>query len=127
MIESFNDRYQQRFLAKQVMLSARDLEAGSLTFEQRHNSKYRYSKISGKTPLKALAASATKLRFPGDVEPLRYRQKKPTTGKYHLVRLIRSNEQINIFEELFRVPPELVYEYVVYYRCQRSKTTTLSG
>jgi len=113
MIESFNDRYQQRFLAKQKMLSKSDLEAGSLTFEQRHNSKYRYSKISGKTPLKALAASATKLRFPRDIEPPRYRQKKPTTGKYHLVRLIRSNEQINIFGELFRVPPELVYEYVV--------------
>ncbi len=113
MIESFNDRYQQRFLAKQKMLSKSDLEAGSLKFEQWHNSKYRYSKISGKTPLKALAASTTKLRFPGDVEPPRYRQKKPTTGKDHLVRLIRSNEQINIFGELFRVPPELVYEYVV--------------
>jgi len=113
MIESFNDRYQQRFLAKQKMLSKSDLEASSLKFEQRHNSKYRYSKINGKTPIKALAASATKLRFPGDVEPPRYRQKKPTTGKYHLVRLIRSNEQINIFGELFRVPPELAYEYVV--------------
>jgi len=113
MIESFNDRYQQRFLAKQKMLSKSDLEASSLKFEQRHNSKYRYSRIGGKTPLKALAASATKLRFPGDVEPPRYRQKKPTTGKYHLVRLIRSNEQINIFGELFRVPPELAYEYVV--------------
>jgi transposase InsO family protein len=113
MIESFNDRYQQRFLAKQVMLSARDLEAGSLTFEQRHNSKYRYSKIGGKTPLKALDVSATKLRFPGDVDPPRNRLKKPTTGKYHLVRLIRSNEKINIFGELFRVPPELMYEYVV--------------
>ena len=113
MIESFNDRYQQRFLAKQKMFSKSDLEASSLKFEQRHNSKYRYSKINGKTPIKALAASATKLRFPGDVEPPRYRQKKPTTGKYHLVRLIRSNEQINIFGELFRVPPELAYEYVV--------------
>ncbi|MBA3018299.1 MAG: transposase [Desulfobacteraceae bacterium] len=113
MIESFNDRYQQMFLAKQVMLSTSDLEAGSLAFEQRHNSKYRYSKIGGKTPLKALAASTTKLRFPGDVEPPCHRLKKPTTGKYHLVRLIRSDIKINIFGELFRVPPELMYEYVV--------------
>lgn len=113
MIESFNDRYQQMFLAKQVMLSTSDLEAGSLAFEQRHNSKYRYSKIGGKTPLKALAASTTKLRFPGDVEPPCHRLKKPTAGKYHLVRLIRSDIKINIFGELFRVPPELMYEYVV--------------
>jgi putative transposase len=113
IIESFNDRYQQMFLAKQIMLSASELEAGSLAFEQRHNSKYRYSKIGGKTPLKALAASTIKLRFPGDVEPPRHRLTKPTTGRYHLVRLIRSDLKINIFGELFQVPPELMYEYIV--------------
>ena len=113
MIESFNQRYQQMFLAKQTMLSSGDLETGSLTFEQRHNSRYRYSKIGGKTPLKALASSTVRLRFPEAVDPPRSRMKKPVTGKYHLVRLIRSDGQINIFGELFRVPPELVYEYVV--------------
>ncbi len=113
MIESFNDRYQQMFLAKQVMLSMSDLEASSLGFEQRHNSKYRYSKIGGKTPLKALAESTTKLRFPGDIAPPEHRLDKPITGKYHLVRLIRSDMKINIFGEFFQVPPELMYEYVV--------------
>ena len=113
IIESFNDRYQQMFLAKQIILSASELEAGSLAFEQRHNSKYRYSKIGGKTPLKALAASTIKLRFPGDVEPPRHRLTKPTTGRYHLVRLIRSDLKINIFGELFQVPSELMYEYIV--------------
>jgi putative transposase len=113
MIESFNDRYQQMFLAKQVMLSMGDLETSSLSFEQRHNSKYRYSKIGGKTPLKALAASATKLRFPENVAPPRHRLNKPITGRYHLVRLIRRDKKINVFGELFRVPPELMFEYVV--------------
>ena len=113
MIESFNDRYQQMFLAKQIMLSMSDLEAGSLAFEQRHNSKYRYSKIGGKTPLRALATSTTKLRFPGNVTPPQHRLNKPKTGRYHLVRLIRSDMKINIFGELFHVPPELMYEYVV--------------
>jgi transposase InsO family protein len=113
MIESFNDRYQQLFLAKHVMLSAHELEAGSLVFEQRHNTRYRYSKIGGKTPLKALASSIVKLRFPEEASPPKHRLKKPTTGKYHLVRLIRSDLKINIFGELFKVPPELMYEYVV--------------
>ena len=45
MVENFNDRYQQRFLAKVVMTSMEELETGSLAFEQRHNSKYRYSKL----------------------------------------------------------------------------------
>ena len=113
MIESFNDRYQQMFLAKQKMLSNNDLQVGSLAFEQRHNNRYRYSKIKGKTPIKALSDSTANLRFPGDIESPRHRLKKPTMGRYHLVRLIRSDEKINIFGELFWVPPELKYEYVV--------------
>jgi putative transposase len=63
MIESFNDRYQQMFLGKVIMASEDDLKTGSLAFEQRHNSRYRYSKLRGDTPLKALAASNVKLRI----------------------------------------------------------------
>jgi putative transposase len=54
MIENFNDRYQQMFLGKVVMSSQEDLKTGSLIFEQRRSSRYRYSKLGGKTPLKVL-------------------------------------------------------------------------
>lgn len=113
MIENFNDRYQQRFLGKVTLSSMEELQSGSLAFEQRHNSKYRYSKIRGNTPLKALAASNAKLRFPTVDEPPSYRQKKPEIGKYHVVRLIRSDLKLNIFGECFSVPPETMLEYVV--------------
>ncbi len=112
-IENFNDRYQQMFLGKVAMSSQEELKAESLIFEQRHNSRYRYSKLGGKTPLKALAASNTKLRFPTAAEAPRHRLKKPETGRYHLVRLIRSDLKLNVFGEIFRVPPELQLEYVV--------------
>jgi transposase InsO family protein len=85
MIENFNDRYQQMFLGKIIMATEEDLKAGSLVFEQRHNSSYRYSKLGGKTPLKALAASNTKLRFPAADKAPKHRLKQPETGKYHLV------------------------------------------
>ena len=113
MIENFNDRYQQMFLGKVVMSSQEDLKAGSLVFEQRHNSRYRYSKLGGKTPLKALAATNTKLRFPAEEKAPRHWLKKPETGRYHLVRLIRSDSKLNIFGEIFPVTPELKLEYVV--------------
>ena len=113
MIENFNDRYQQMFLGKVIMATEGDLKAGSLAFEQRHNSKYRYSKLGGKTPLKALAATNTRLRFPADDKPPNHRMKKPETGKYHLVRLIRSDLKLNVFGELFPVSPKLKLEYVV--------------
>jgi putative transposase len=113
MIESFNDRYQQMFLGKVTMLSEYDLKADSLAFEQRHNSRYRYSKLRGDTPLKALAVSKAKLRFPTKDEAPMHRIKKPEIGKYHVVRLIRSDRKLNIFGECFSVPPEMMLEYVV--------------
>jgi transposase InsO family protein len=113
MIESFNDRYQQMFLGKVPMATEDDLKAGSLAFEQRHNSRYRYSKLGGNTPLKALAATSTKLRFPMEDKAPRHRLKKPEVGRYHLVRMIRSDRKLNIFGEIFLVPPELRLEYVV--------------
>ncbi len=113
MIEQFNDLYQQKFLAKVTMTTADDLRAGSLVFEQRHNSGYRYSKLKGQTPLKALAASKAKLRFPAQEEAPRHRLKKPETGRYHIVRLVRSDLKLNLFGELFPVPSELKLEYVV--------------
>jgi transposase InsO family protein len=113
MIEQFNDHYQQKFLGKVFMTTTDELRAGTLAFEQRHNSRYRYSKLGGKTPLKALAATQTNLRFPNQEDKPRQRLQKPESGRYHLVRLIRSNLKLNIFGELFSVAPELKLEYVV--------------
>jgi hypothetical protein len=113
IIEQFNDHYQQKFLGKVLMSTTDELRSGTLAFEQRHNSKYRYSKLGGKTPLKALAATQTKLKFPSQKESPRHRLEKPEAGRYHLVRLIRSDLKLNIFGELFTVPPELKLEYVV--------------
>ncbi|PLX98864.1 MAG: IS481 family transposase ISGme9 [Desulfuromonas sp.] len=113
MVENFNERYQQRFLGKVTMASIEDLHAGSLAFEQRHNSKYRYSKLKGDTPLKALAASNAALRFPAENAPPKHPMEKPEDGKYHVVRLIRSDLKLDVFGERFSVPPETIREYVV--------------
>jgi putative transposase len=52
------------FLDKVEMATELDLTTESLNFELRHNSNYRYSKLGGKTPLKALEACQANLRFP---------------------------------------------------------------
>ena len=95
------------------MRSEQELAAGALAFEQRHNSNYRYSKLGGKTPLKALAMMKPRLRFPEQEATPRHPLKRPEEGRYHLVRLIRSNLKLDIFGERFAVAPELMYEYVV--------------
>jgi transposase InsO family protein len=113
MIENFNDRYQNMFLKKNIMNTDKELHIGSLAFEQRHNNKYRYSKLKGRTPLKALADSKAELRFPKETEAPKHPLQKPETGRYHVVRLVRSDLTLNIFGETFPVPPELQYEYVI--------------
>jgi putative transposase len=113
VVEKFNELYEQKFLNKIAMATKADLEAGSLAFEQRHNCSFKYSKLGGKTPLKALATSERKLRFPERNEAPSYSHKKPEAGRYHVVRFIRSDQRLNVFGELFRVPPELEHEYVV--------------
>ena len=112
MVESFSDRYQQMLLRKVVMGSEEELWSASLAFEKRHNNRYRYSKLRGRTPMKALAAPNAKLRFPAQ-DKAEHRTRKPETGKYHVVRLIRSDLKINIFGECFPVPPDAYLEYVV--------------
>src|SRR5512135_3541474 len=113
LVEKFNDHYQQKFLDKVAMSSMPQLRQESLAFEHRHNSTYRYSKIKGKTPLKALAGTGKKLVFPSKRDVPRHPLDKPEEGCYHLVRFIRSDCRLDIFGEIFSAPPETQYEYVV--------------
>jgi putative transposase len=113
VVEKFNDHYRQKFLNKVSMSSMAQLRQESLAFEHRHNSTYRYSKIKGKTPLKALAGLEKKLVFPTKSSAPIHPLDKPEEGCYHLVRFIRSNCRMNIFGEIFSAPPETQYEYVV--------------
>jgi putative transposase len=113
VVEKFNDHYRQKFLAKVAIASMTELRQASLAFELRHNSTYRYSKIKGKTPLKALACSEKKLIFPSKCDAPRHPLDKPEEGCYHLVRFIRSDCRLNIFGEMFAAPPQTQYEYVV--------------
>jgi len=113
VVEKFNDHYEQKFLNKVTMSRFDELLAGSVAFENRHNTRYRYSKLGGKTPLTALSDTKAELSFPTEEMPPVHPLEKPETGRYHLVRFIRSDLKLNIFGEMFPVAPELEYEYVV--------------
>jgi len=113
VVEKFNDHYQQKFLAKVTMSSMTQLVQESMKYEHRHNSTYRYSKLKGKTPLSALACTEKKLVFPSKGDVPKHPLDKPEEGFYHFVRFIRSDCRLNIFSEMFSVPPETQYEYVV--------------
>ena len=112
MVEKFNDHWEAKFLRRVTLASGAQLLRESLRFEERHNGRYRYSKLGGKTPQAALEATGAQLRFPPTPDAPRYPLPKPERGRYHLVRFVRSDGLLDVFGEPFRAPPEATYEYV---------------
>lgn len=114
VVEKFNDHYQQKFLKMVQMQTEVDLRRESLSFENKHNNRYRYSKLNGKTPLQALSQMKTKqFRNPPNKPAPRTPLNKPESGRIHLIRFIRGNRKLDVFGELFSLAPEFQYEYVV--------------
>lgn len=113
VVEKFNDHYRQKFLRRIQIAGESELHLESSRFEQKHNRRYRYSKLGGRTPWEALARSKKTLRFPQEKQAPSHPLKKPKSGKYHVVRFIRSDGLLDVFGEKFRLPPETHYEYVI--------------
>lgn len=113
VVEQFNHHYRQKFLRKVSMSSHEELRIQSLLFEHKHNSKFRYSKLKGKTPLMFLKMMNAKLVFPQWPEAPVHPMEKPSGGVYNLVRFVRSELILDIFGERMTVTPEWEYQYVV--------------
>ena len=113
VVEKFNDHYGSKFLGRITVPEAAALGPAHRAFEQQHNSRYRYSKLGGQTPLTALQRAGHPLRFPTAPVAPRVPLPKPETGCYHLVRFIRSDQRLEVFGERFLLPPEAAYTYVV--------------
>lgn len=112
VVEKLNCHWRQKLLGAVPMAGEPDLRQQSRLWEQKHNTRYRYSKLGGKTPQAALAASGVLLRYPPEQPPVQRPLPKPQQGRYHLVRFIRSDGLLDVFGEKFPLPPETVYEYV---------------
>ena len=112
VVEKFNHHWREKFLGRVVMEGEEELKRESLAFEQRHNQRYRYSKLGGKTPMQALDAAKRPLRHPASERPPKLPLPKPEKGFYHVIRFIRGTATFDLFGETYPMPPEAVYEYV---------------
>src|SRR5260370_7762038 len=105
VVEKFNDHDRGGFWRKIGMKSADELGPQSLLFEQKHNSRYRYSKLQGKTPLAVFQQSLDLIRFPDSDTPPRHPLPKPQAGRYHSTRFIRSTALLHVFPQHLPLPP----------------------
>lgn len=81
-------------------------------FNNYHNNYYRYSPLGGRTPNEVYKRD--RLNNQGLKQTYEFPNELPITDGYiHVIRLIRSDLQLNIFGESFKVPETLKYEYVV--------------
>jgi putative transposase len=113
VVEKFNHHYQNGFLRRVVVRGEKDLHHNARAFEHKYNTCYRYSKLKGQTPERALKQCHVRIRFPVALEAPQYPLPKLKKGRYHLVRFIRSDGRLDIFGEQYRLPSEAIYEYAV--------------
>lgn len=111
VVEKFNDHWQQKLLARPIR-TFEELQSRSIEFDARHNSRWRYRKHGGLTPNQVLTRSERPARMPTELTPPTPPFPRPTRGRYHFIRFIRSDQKLDIFGQNFQLPPETAHEYV---------------
>jgi hypothetical protein len=112
VIEKSNDHWQQKFLRRSTFENFQQLLPAARAFDAKRNSRWRYQKNRGLTPNDALVHAKTQLRFPNHPIPPSLPLSKPTSGRYHLIRFVRSDRRIDLFGERYILPRDTTYEYV---------------
>lgn len=123
-IEHFQDVFDKSFYRTERFRDLDHLSERALVFEVFHNTRHRYSVLSGRTPDDAWTAAAPRVHYPPDdyVIPAEL----PHRGRIDVVRLIRSDQVLNLFGQKIHLPAHTVLRYVVatiHVRAQRLVVT----
>jgi len=111
-IESFQDTFDKAFFRSQKFLSFKELCLEVPEFENYHNEHYIYSCLNGKTPNQTLQDDSIGVELLPESFQVPKEKIPVEDGYIHFFRFIRSDRQLNIFGEKFKVSKDLVYEYV---------------
>lgn len=118
-IEKFHDSLEKKFFRAIEFDSFKHMCDKLKSFNDYHNKEYRYSPLGDHTPDEiykrdrlSKKEAKTQYKLPNNLEI--------AAGNIHIIRLIRSDLQLNIFGETFNMPKELEYEYVVATICTDS-------
>ncbi len=115
IVEKFNDQFEDKVLRVVELRDLAHVKDACMAFERKHNQCFRYSALGGLTPNSAFALEYgrhARLRFPQPTSMPPLPLRKPTVGTYRLIRFIRSDRRLDVFGEKFRMPQDVVYEFV---------------
>ena len=111
VIEKFNDTYNKKFFRRQWFPSYAALKRQSKNFQRFHNKHHRYSCLKGSTPRDIVQKNDHSLVRLGGNTKIPDLDSLPD-GNIIIIRFIRSNRELDIFGEKFKVSKDLVYSYV---------------
>jgi hypothetical protein len=110
-VERFQDVFNQSFFRAERFTDLSHMQRRARVFEAFHNSHHRYSVLKGRTPDEAWAQTGFVKRLPpaGFTPP----ERLPRKGHIEVVRLIRSDQILNLFGQKIPMPERTVHQYVV--------------
>lgn len=111
IIERFHGTFKNIFFRSQHFENFDEFKKEAPVFQNFHNQKHRYGTCGGLTPVEL------EEKYPGDRKPLTEDFKPPKKlfiepGEIHLIRLIRSDQILDIFGLNFSMSESVIYEYV---------------
>jgi transposase-like protein len=113
VVEKFQDVFDKMFYRSQFFSSFMHLKQEAHIFNTFRNSNHHCTALQGKTPLQYIAFEDIYIcKLKGDVV-LKKIDFSLHDGYIHLIRFIRSDLQLNVYGEKFRMPKRVMYEYVV--------------
>lgn len=110
-VEHFQDVFDKSFFRTERFADLHHLIGRARAFEALHNATHHYSTLKGRTPDQAWAEAKILTALPpaGFTIP----ERLPRRGRIEVVRFIRSDADLNLFNEHIRLPENTVYQYVV--------------
>jgi hypothetical protein len=108
-VERFNRTYDQRFFRAQRFGSFAALVQASRGFERAHHHEWRYSTLGNRTPAEV---GATLVRRYPPTGPLPLLEPGVPPGRIHVVRLVRSDQRVDLFGIRLRVRVAFMSRYL---------------
>ncbi|MCK4527983.1 transposase [candidate division WOR-3 bacterium] len=122
VIEKFQDVFDKIFYRKQFFTSFKHLKQEALFFEKFRNRNHRCSALHGRTPLQYIASEDIYIRKLDGNVVLKKIDLSLEDGYIHIIRFIRSDCQLNVYGEKFKMPKRVMYEYVIATICTKTHT-----